>query len=84
MDTPLHRETYPELADRITWLEALRIRRTAIVIRVRQTKQSAAQIKLVPTTRNKIEKRLARVDKSLQDIDDALNKLTIRLDEVFQ
>ena len=82
-DTPLHRETYPELADRRVWLEALRTRRTAIVERVKHTRQSIAQVKLLPTTAEKVAKRLARIDKTLQDIEDKLNKAECALSEAL-
>ena len=83
MDSPLHRGTYPELAERQAWLEALRTRRTAIVERVKHTRQSIAQVKLLPTTAEKLAKRFARIDKTLQDIEDKLNKVECTLSEVL-
>ena len=82
-DTPLHRETYPELANRKTWLEALRERRTALVERTRKVRQQVDEIKLATVTRQKVEKRLARIDKSLQEMEDKLNKLDLAITGVF-
>ena len=83
VDTPLHRETYPELTERQAWLVALRTRRTAVVERVKHTRQSITQVKLTPTTAEKVAKRLSRIDKTLQDIEDKLNKVECTLSEVL-
>ena len=82
-DTPLHRETYTELAERQTWLAALRTRRTALIERTRKVRGQVDEIKLATATRQKVEKRLARIDKALQDIDDKLNKLDASITGVF-
>ena len=82
-DSPLHREEYPELLNRQAWLAALRERRTAIVVRKARTQRSADETKLSTLTRDKVNKRLARIDKTLQEIDDKLNKLELALTGVF-
>lgn len=71
-DSVVHRVTLDEMDDtsRRTMLEALRERRTAIVVRVRKARDKVAgTFKEGSTLRKSSEKTLAKLDKMLEAVD---------------
>ena len=77
-DTPTSRAEFLDLADKKTFLETLRQRRTTVAVRVHHVRDATK------TKMGVINKRLARIDKMLEDIDARITKAECLIDGVFE